>query len=730
MKKQPLKLPITDALKMPISLVFAFILAITLVFEVLDQPWLGLQLYANKTTNKIEILNVSKNGPAQHLPFPAQHLPFIGQLEQISGVSTGIVSLVARDKMNEPDVMDSYDDIKDFYIKQSLIHDILTAPEVTVRVLGTSGEVFTGQVNPTERPIYDLPIIFWMQLLVSVGSLFVGIWVFLIKQNLPSIFFGLAGVGLSLSAGTAAIYSSRELALDGVLFDRLSAMNHFGGTFLFAACLAALFFIFPIKLASRKWLLIYFIFSLSWQAVDFLALADDTFFGNHLWIAIQVVIVSFLISMQYFKTAGEPRDRAIIMWFGISVAVSARIFVLINIIPVVFGIEVENPVHYVYLIFWIIYIGFGLGVARYKLFELDSWAFRVMFYLGGVAIIIDLGAIMVLIMSLNLITGFGLAVLAVGVSYFPYRKAMFNRLKNRSEVNDPQIFNDIVDIAYASSNAQQNADWLNLMQQLFRPLRSGFSEHNEPVATMVSDGLEILIPRVKTISAIRLEYANEGRKLFSSHDVARAQELVVMIGHAIDNRYAHEKGVREERLRIARDMHDNIGAQLLSALHSKKAERKDVMIRETITDLRDIINNTSSQDLTFNDILADLRVETAERLATAEIDLKWVFNAENTPPLNPHTIHTLRSIIREVVSNAIKHSGAKTVYITWLWEDEMIKLFLRDDGRGIDEDNNSSRAGLANIEFRVKGLEGEFIHLPNDPGASFEIQFAVKRNAE
>ncbi|MBL1241057.1 MAG: hypothetical protein COB13_004340 [OCS116 cluster bacterium] len=723
MKKQPLKLPIIDALKMPISFVFALILAITLVFEVLDEPWLGLRLHANKTTDKVEILNIHKNGPAQHLPF-------IGQLEQISGVVKGSVSLVARDKMNEPDVMDSYQEIEDFYIRQSLIHDILTGPEVTVRVLSISGEIFTGQVSPTKRPIYDLPMIFWMQLLVSVGSLFVGIWVFLVKQNLPSIFFGLAGVGLSLSAGTGAIYSSRELALDGILFDQLSTANHFGGTFLFAACLVALFFIFPLKLASRKWLLIYFIFGLSWQVVDFLALADDTFFGNHLWIAIQMAIVVFLISTQYIKTAGKPRDRAIIMWFGISVIVSARIFVLINIIPVVFGIEVESSVHYVYLVFWIIYIGFGLGVARYKLFELDSWAFRVMFYLGGVAIIIDIGAIMVLIMSLNVFIGFGWAIFTVSVSYFPYRKAMFRRLMNRSEVNDPQIFNDIIDIAYADSNAQQNRGWLNLMQQLFRPLRSGFNEHNEPVATMVNDGLEILIPRVKTIPAIKLEYANEGRKLFSGHDVARAQELVAMIGHAIDNRYAHEKGVREERLRIARDMHDNIGAQLLSALHSKKTARKDVMIRETITDLRDIINNASSQELTFNDILADLRVETAERLATAEMDLKWVFNAENTPPLNTHTIHTLRSIIREVVSNAIKHSGAKTVYITWLWEDEMLKLFLRDDGCGIGEDNNSGRAGLANIESRVKGLEGEFIHLPNDPGASFEIQFAVKRSAE
>lgn len=152
------------------------------------------------------------------------------------------------------------------------------------------------------------------------------------------------------------------------------------------------------------------------------------------------------------------------------------------------------------------------------------------------------------------------------------------------------------------------------------------------------------------------------------------------------------------------------------------------MIRETITDLRDIINNASSQELSFDEIMADLRVETAERLAASDIELKWVFSTQDTPPLNHQTVHALRSIIREVVSNVIKHSGASNFYISWKWEYDRMTLNLFDDGKGIDEEDVSGRAGLANIEARIEGLNGQFIRLANNPGANFEIQFPINKS--
>jgi hypothetical protein len=54
-----------------------------------------------------------------------------------------------------------------------------------------------------------------------------------------------------------------------------------------------------------------------------------------------------------------------------------------------------------------------------------------------------------------------------------------------------------------------------------------------------------------------------------------------MLSQAIASRFAHEQGAAEERQRITSVMHDNIGVQLLGALHSRDPVRKDELIRDT-----------------------------------------------------------------------------------------------------------------------------------------------------
>src|SRR5690606_29360837 len=117
------------------------------------------------------------------------------------------------------------------------------------------------------------------------------------------------------------------------------------------------------------------------------------------------------------------------------------------------------------------------------------------------------------------------------------------------------------------------------------------------------------------LAPLKLSYAHSGRRLLSPRDRRLAGEICAMPAHAITSREAHEKGATEERMRIARDMHNNLAAQLLSALHSETRERKDTLIRETISDLRDIVNNAAQGGKSIDELLADLKVEAAERLA-------------------------------------------------------------------------------------------------------------------
>jgi two-component system sensor histidine kinase DevS len=105
-------------------------------------------------------------------------------------------------------------------------------------------------------------------------------------------------------------------------------------------------------------------------------------------------------------------------------------------------------------------------------------------------------------------------------------------------------------------------------------------------------------------------------------------------------------------------MHDNIGVQLLGALHSRDPVRKDELIRDTLADLREIINNSAGERLTLAELMADLRVEIADLLSSVGIGLVWQVDTQAELP--PQSVAAMRSILREAVGNALRHAEAST----------------------------------------------------------------------
>src|SRR5690606_8567468 len=106
------------------------------------------------------------------------------------------------------------------------------------------------------------------------------------------------------------------------------------------------------------------------------------------------------------------------------------------------------------------------------------------------------------------------------------------------------------------------------------------------------------------------------------------------------------------------------------------------LIREALSDLRSIINNVSGTMRTFGDSMADLRLETGERLSSAGVDLEWTLEGDTEAGLSPTSDHTIRSIVREGVSNAIHHAAATQIHITIGMEGEQLIITITDNGQG------------------------------------------------
>lgn len=710
------------------AVALSLILAGVMLGLAMDQRWLGLKLEAEPrlaipvSFDGLWIDSVEHDSPASEQPgagIPAS----VASLVSIGGPDG--IQLTPQDLMEEPDALETYADMRAFFARQGEIAKVLRSTGAVELEVAFLGETQTFSVVPDrQRPVTFLPLAFWMQIGVGLAGFWIGAWIWALRRGeWATRFLLLAGAGLMISAFPAAVYSTRELALPGGLFRVLSTFNHIGAL-TFGVGMIGLFLVYPRRLVSPRWLALPAIVLGVWQIVDILQLADGPGLGFHLAVVLAMLAIVVLVAIQFKVTRGHPRDRAVLAWLGLAVIVGAGAFVATVIAPNALGIGAFVSQGEAFLFFLLVYVGVALGVARYRLFQLDEWAFRILFYVIGVLLLLALDAILIVTIVDERAPAFALSLLIVALAWLPLRDMLVRLVLRRAEPSRRNLLRQVMDVALTPPGRDQQARWRALLENAFRPL--SIAERTDvQVPVLIDDGLALAVPGPGGLPGYRLDYADAGRKLFSLRDADMALELTTMLANALESREAYEKGVAEERERIARDIHDNIGVQLMGALHSRGLARKDMMIRETLTDLRDIINNASNPDLSFDEMLADLRSQISEHLFAAGVKMKW--EVENAGPaiLPLAAAHTVRSVVREAVQNALKHGQPDTIRITVRLKEDTIALTVADDGAGFDPASVQAGNGLANIQARVTSLGGQFNVSSGADGTGIEVHFPV-----
>jgi signal transduction histidine kinase len=239
------------------------------------------------------------------------------------------------------------------------------------------------------------------------------------------------------------------------------------------------------------------------------------------------------------------------------------------------------------------------------------------------------------------------------------------------------------------------------------------------------------LPAAAGTTALTLRFPFRGRGLFGAPQAQLADQLTGLLSQIEEGRDAYARGVVEERLRIARDLHDDVGARLLSGLHRQDLSQTREAMRGAIGDLRAIVSGLSGQDLPLEAALADLRHETAERLEAAGIALDWPPVELANPGITaPYRVYkNLTSAVREVVTNAIRHAGAKTVIVTVHEAGGRLELTLGDDGVGLPTAPGGRRSGLANLERRLGEIGGTVEFPVTDKGAVIRLSAPIDASA-
>ncbi len=184
--------------------------------------------------------------------------------------------------------------------------------------------------------------------------------------------------------------------------------------------------------------------------------------------------------------------------------------------------------------------------------------------------------------------------------------------------------------------------------------------------------------------------------------------------------------LQEQRLRISRDLHDNIGAQLtfiISSIDNLKYgfriedERLQNRLtgiseftKETIYELRDTIWAMNMNQITFEDLKSRISnfIDNA-KISSNGIDFRFTYSDDN---LNKKIFTSVEGmniyrIIQEAINNAIKHSGASKIAVTIECDENKLIIEITDNGRGFDVETTNDGNGLNNIKKRAKEIGGE-----------------------
>lgn len=207
---------------------------------------------------------------------------------------------------------------------------------------------------------------------------------------------------------------------------------------------------------------------------------------------------------------------------------------------------------------------------------------------------------------------------------------------------------------------------------------------------------------------------------------AFTDQAALVMQLAESQRRMRELDIVADRDRIARDLHDHviqrlfaIGLTLQGALPRARVPEVRQRLTTVITDLQEVVQEirTSIFDLHGSGQRTGLqqRIEDAIRRQTAETALRATIQVSGPlSVLDPELADHAEAVVREAVSNAVRHSGADTVSVEISVADDLT-IVVTDNGWGIP--NHVIRSGLRNLEQRAHKADGSFTlgPSPQDP---------------
>ena len=202
--------------------------------------------------------------------------------------------------------------------------------------------------------------------------------------------------------------------------------------------------------------------------------------------------------------------------------------------------------------------------------------------------------------------------------------------------------------------------------------------------------------------------------------------------------------VERTRVRIARDLHDEVSATITGIVYFSNAISNEIgnritpmlkkllsLINESATEVQesmsDIIWSINPENDRWETILPKFRRYASDLCESKDIQYdiqipKFISNKE----LSMERRRNLWLIFKEMVTNVVKHSNCSDLEIMISKQNDQLKLIIKDNGDGFDPNKSTDRNGVKNIYARSSALKGDVrLTTEQGEGTKWELTFPL-----
>lgn len=257
------------------------------------------------------------------------------------------------------------------------------------------------------------------------------------------------------------------------------------------------------------------------------------------------------------------------------------------------------------------------------------------------------------------------------------------------------------------------------------------------VAAMAVLSLLALVMYLRKSAALEAQQLEQARAIQSERDLLetevrhRTAQLTELTQHLQTAR-------EDERGRLARELHDELGALLTSAkldvarvrsrvaAASPDAARQLMHLNETLNHgialKRRIIEDLRPSSLTNLGLLAALEIQAREFEERSGVKVECQLSPVNCSPSVQLTIYR---VVQEAFTNIAKYANARSVRVALVPLAGRAHITISDDGRGFDPARSRGTShGLLGMHYRVEG-EGGILQIDSAPGRGTRISAAL-----